>query len=394
VARQAPGCVLGRVDSPSSHRLGRCPRWLVWTIAIVVVALVGIRLALPSLLQREINRKLSEVPGYSGHVGRIGVHLYRGAYSLHEVEIRKEGGAVSQPFFSASVIDFSLAWGQLFHGKIVSKIFIDGGRINFVKGPAEENSQLKVDRRWQDVVNAIFPIAITRLEIKDGLLHYLDTANTPKVDVYIRNLHAAATGLQNRPSRKGDQEFPATISLEGDSIGNGHLTINVQAEPLADQPHFYLTLSLQDVALPALNDFLEAYTNVTVSSGNFRLFVEVAARGGRFEGYVKPFFEHVVIAPEAGKKNGLWREVWGTVVGAMVELFKNKPKDQFATKIPIAGDFSDFRTGAWKAIGNMLHHGFVKALPEDIEGKINAEEVTPKRQAAGSQPVQPGASSH
>lgn len=360
----------------------------------MIVVLVGIRLALPSLLQREINRKLSEVPGYAGHVGRIGVHLYRGAYSLHQVEIRKEGGAVSQPFFSASVIDFSLAWGQLFHGKIVSKIFIDGGQVNFVKGPAEENSQLEVDRRWQDVVNAIFPIAITRLEIKDGLLHYLDTANTPKVDVYIRNLHAAATGLQNRPSRKSDQEFPATISLEGNSIGNGHLTINVQAEPLADQPHFYLTLSLQDVALPALNDFLEAYTNVTVSSGNFRLFVEVAARGGRFEGYVKPFFEHVVIAPAAGKKNGLWREVWGTVVGAMVELFKNKPKDQFATKIPIAGDFSDFRTGAWKAIGNMLHHGFVKALPEDIEGKINAEEVTPKQQAAGSQPVQPGASSH
>jgi hypothetical protein len=382
------------VDTPSSHRLGRCPRWLAWTIVIVIVVLVGIRLALPSLLQREINRKLSEVPGYAGHVGRIGVHLYRGAYSLHQVEIRKEGGAVSQPFFSASVIDFSLAWGQLFHGKIVSKIFIDGGQVNFVKGPAEENSQLEVDRRWQDVVNAIFPIAITRLEIKDGLLHYLDTANTPKVDVYIRNLHAAATGLQNRPSRKSDQEFPATISLEGNSIGNGHLTINVQAEPLADQPHFYLTLSLQDVALPALNDFLEAYTNVTVSSGNFRLFVEVAARGGRFEGYVKPFFEHVVIAPAAGKKNGLWREVWGTVVGAMVELFKNKPKDQFATKIPIAGDFSDFRTGAWKAIGNMLHHGFVKALPEDIEGKINAEEVTPKQQAAGSQPVQPGASSH
>ncbi len=353
------------------------------------MVLLGFRLALPSMLRREINRKLGEVPGYSGQVGRIGVHLYRGAYSLHDVKIEQRSGEVAQPFFSAAVIDFSLAWGQLFHGRVVSKIYIDGGQINFVKGPAEQSSQLKVDRRWQDVVDAIFPISITRLEIKDGLIHYLDTANTPKVDVYIRNLHAVATGLRNRPSKKGDQEFPSTISLEGDSIGNGHLTINVQLEPLAGQPHFYLTLSLQDVALTALNDFLEAYSNITVSSGNFRLFVEVAARGGRYEGYVKPFFEHMVIAPESGRKNGVWREIWGTVVGAMVQLFKNKPKDQFATKIPIAGDFSDFHSGFWKAIGNMLHHGFVKALPEGIEGKINAEEVTPKA-AGGRLPARPG----
>ncbi len=365
----------------------------MWTVAIIAALFLAARLALPSLLQREINRKLGEVPGYAGRVGRVGVHLYRGAYSLHDVRIERRSGEVAQPFFSASVIDFSLAWGQLFHGKFVSKIYLEGAQINFVKGPAEPSSQLKVDRRWQDVANAIFPISITRLEVKDGLVHYLDTANTPKVDVYIRNLHAVAIGLQNRPAGKGNQEFPATISLEGDSIGAGHLTINVQAEPLADQPHFYLTLSLQDVALPALNDFLEAYTNVTVSSGNFRLFVEVAARGGRYEGYVKPFFEHMVIAPESGRKNGVWREIWGTVVGALVELFKNKARDQFATKIPIAGDFSDFRTGSWKAVGNMLHHGFVQALPEDIEGRINAEEVTPKREAKGSQPVQPGASS-
>ena len=359
-------------------------------MTLLLVLLLGLRLALPSLLQREINRKLSEVPGYAGHVGRVGVHLYRGAYSLHEVEIRQRSGQVTQPFFSASVIDFSLAWGQLFRGTIVSKIYIDGAAINFVKGPAEASSQLKVDRRWQDVVTAIFPISITRLEIKDGLIHYLDTGATPQVDVYIRHMYAVATGLQDRPAGK-NQEFPATISLEGDSIGNGHLAINIQAEPLATQPHFYLTVSLQDVALPALNDFLQAYTNVTVSSGNFRLYIEVGAREGRFEGYVKPFFEHMVIAPAAGKKNGLWREVWGTVVGAMVDLFKNKPKDQFATKIPISGDFNDMHTGVWKAVLNMVHHGFVKALPENIEGSINAEDVTPKQQAEGAHPVQPGA---
>jgi uncharacterized protein YhdP len=376
------------VDSPKLRHRGAG-----LTLALIVLGLIVIRLALPSVLRREINRKLGEVPGYSGHVGRVAVHLYRGAYSLHQVSIMKQNGQVAQPFLSADVVDFSLAWGRLLHGQVVSKIYLDGLAINFVKGPAAASSQLQVDRRWQDVVDAIFPIEVTRLEVRDGLIHYLDTGKTPPVDVYVRHVRAVATGLRNRPDRRRHEEFPATVSLEGETIGGGRLSLNVQAEPLADQPHFYLTLALQDLALPALNDFLQAYTNVTVSRGNFRLFVEVGARGGRFEGYVKPFFEHMVVASSASRKDNPWRAAWDTVVAALVNLFKNKPRDQFATKIPIAGDFSDFHTGIWKAIENMVHHGFVQALPADIEGSINPEAVAPKRGPdPATTPTQPGAS--
>lgn len=374
-------------------RLRAWPSRTIGIVVTLVVVLIAARLALPSFLQREINRKLSDVPGYSGHVGRVGVHLYRGAYSLHEVEIRQQSGEVAQPFFSARVIDFSLAWGELFHGKIVSKIFIDGGEINFVRGPADESSQLKVDRRWQDVVDAIFPINITHLEIKDGLIHYLDTAKTPKVDVYIRNLHAIATGLRNRPAKNG-VEFPATVSLEGESIGGGHLTLNIQAEPLATQPHFYCTLSLEDVVMPALNNFLLAYANVDVSNGNFRLFVEIGAKSGRFEGYVKPFFEHLVFKAQNRRAGSAWHEIWETTVAGLVKLFKNKSRDQLGMKIPVQGDFSGTRADVWRAIVTMVHNGFIKGLPQNIEGSINAEEVAPKEGPKGSsQPMQKGASS-
>jgi hypothetical protein len=393
-AGHRPGSNLSveRVNPSLLSRLRARPKWTAVLVVVLAVLLLA-RLALPFFLQREINRKLSGVPGYSGQVGRIGVHLYRGAYSLHGVEIKRQNGQVAQPFFSAGLIDFSLAWGELFHGKIVSKIFIDGGQINFVSGPAEESSQLKVDRRWQDVVDAIFPIDITRLEIRNGLIHYLDTAKTPKVDVYIRNLHAVATGLQNRPAEKG-VEFPGIVSLEGESIGGGHLVINIQAEPLAAQPHFYFTLSLQHVALPALNDFLRAYANVDVSRGDFQVFVELGAKHGRFEGYVKPFFAHLVFEAPDRKTGGPWHEIWETIVAGLVAVFKNKPQDQLAMKIPIEGDFSGTRAEVGRAIVTMVHNGFIKGLPQDIEGSINAEEVAPKQGATGtSQPVQPGARS-
>ncbi len=198
---------------------------------------------------------------------------------------------MKEPFFSAQTIDFSIAWRRLFHGQIVSDIAIEQPRINFVQGTDEGSTQKDVDRRWQDVVKDIFPIEITRLTAEHGVLNCVDRSRTPPFEVYLKNMPVEATGLRNRATEANGDGLPATILVEGDSLGGGKLKVFVRADPLAPQPHFHLTLSLEPVSLPALNDLLRAYGNVDVSKGTFRFFVELAARGGRFEGYIKPFFE-------------------------------------------------------------------------------------------------------
>ncbi len=72
----------------------------------MALLLIAFRLALPSLVERYVNRKLSELPSYNGHIGEVDIHLYRGAYSIHHIEVVKKTGQVSVPFFSARAVDF------------------------------------------------------------------------------------------------------------------------------------------------------------------------------------------------------------------------------------------------------------------------------------------------
>ena len=359
------------------------PQWAVWTLVVLVVALVAARLALPTLARRIVNQKLSEVPGYVGHVQQVGIHLYRGAYSLDGVEIRKGNGAVSEPFLSADTIDFSLAWKWLLRGHFVSRISIERADINFVRGKGAANSQLRVDKEWQDVVRALFPIDITQLQVRDSTVHFVDHTHDPEVDVYVRHARLAADGLRNRPSRNDRAEFPATLSLVGDTIGGGHLVLNVQLEPLAAKPHFYLNLILENVSLPALNPFLLAYGNVEVGKGDFRLVSELGARDGRIEGYVKPFFHAVSFAAPDNKSHGLLHSLWQGVVAGVAYLLKNKSTNELGTKIPIAGDFGDYHADTLQAVINLIGNGFVQALPKTIEGTVNPEDIPPSAPAGG-----------
>jgi hypothetical protein len=358
----------------------------VVAVAIIVVLLVGARVALPFVVKRQVNARLEDIPGYVGHVDRIAIHLWRGAYSLHDIGIYRQEGQLRQPFFVAKTIDFSLAWRELLHRHIVSDIVIDGAQLVFVKGPTEDTSQKDTDRRWQQVVKDLFPIDITHFELTDGVLRYIDHTREPAADLFIRNMHVLATGLRNRAGgRQG--EFPAQINVQGEILGGGQVTLSLAAEPLAEQPHFHLSLKVDDVNLVALNDSLKAYANVDVGRGTFRLAAEMAGRDGGFQGYVKPFFEDLDFKNLADENKGLGTRIWEKIVAGIAWLVKNKPRDQVATRIPFQGRFGDPKVGLLATIGNLFRHGFVRAFNPTVEGTIRADNVLPSGQSANGENV-------
>lgn len=355
--------------------------WRYSRRTVIVLAALGVilgvgRIALPFYLRHAINARLAKVPAYEGRVDEVSVAVWRGAYALEGVRILKRGVNGTEPFFAAQEIDFSLAWRELLRRKIVADIVLVEAELNLVKAPSAAQSQLEADRRWQSVIEDIFPISITHLKIEDSRLHYTDETAEPKVDLYVNHLTALATGLQNRPADEG-QEFPATLTAEGDSIGHGRLFVAGRGEPLAERPHFELTLRLERVSLPTLNDFLRSYGNVDVKQGEFQLYVEVAARDGRFEGYAKPFFSKVEFTDFDAKGKTVVAKIWQLAVSGLVKLFKNKERDQLATRIPFAGEFGSTSVGVWPTITSMLHHGFIEALPEELEHSVKAEAIPP-----------------
>ncbi len=382
-------------NSKLLRRVRSWPRRVVVTVIVLAALLLAARLALPAVVKHLVNTRLQRIPGYTGYVNDIDIHLWRGAYTLHGFGILRLNSRVQEPFFLAKDIDFSLAWRELWHRKIVSNVKIAHGQLNFVKGPTEEESQTDLDHRWQDVIQDIFPIDITHLEITDGLLRYVDTTRQPQVNVFVTHMRATATGLRNRPGEQHSGEFPAEITIEGDSLGAGKLNLYLAAEPLADEPHFHLSMKLDQVNLPALNESLRAYANVDVGRGTFRLVGEMAGRDGGFQGYVKPFFEDLDFHNLEDKDKGIGSQIWEHIVAGLAWLVKNKPRDQVATRIPFEGKFGDAKLGLFATITNLFRHGFIRAFNPTVEGSVRADNVLPSgksvdgKRVATNQPDEP-----
>jgi hypothetical protein len=364
----------------------RVSRWFLFALGALVVWLITARLALPYILRNAINHRLEAIPDYTGRVEDVGVSLWRGAYTLHGLVVLKSNGAIKEPFIKVEEIDFSVAWRDLIHGKIVSDIVLQKPSLTFVAAKAKADSQMTADHRWQDVIGDIFPIDITFLKISDGQLRYINQEATPKVDVRIAHLQVVASGLRNR-GQPGEGEFPAQITAEGETIGGGRLRLSTQLEPLALQPHFLLKLEVESLSLPAVNDFLQAYAGIDVRAGIFNGYIEAVARGGKFSGYFKPFFEEVDFSTPPGETRPLGQQIWETLVRGFAWVFKNHARDQVATRIPFSGKFENLDVSTWASFKNMVKHAFIEPLLKKLDSRDQPNtEAEPKTDQVSSTP--------
>lgn len=361
----------------------RRPRWLRWSwyrrrtrvLLIVVAVLVALRLAAPHALEYAINDRLRRIPDYSGRVTDVDINLWRGAYTLEGLEIRKDGGAIGAPLFSARRVDFSMAWRKLWHRQIVSDIVVRHAQLTLVRGPTEQATQMDSDRRWQDVIQDVFPIEITHLEISDGDVHFVDQTQSPEIDFSLHDVGVVATGLRNRKSTGDSNELPAAVNVQATTVGDGRLRLSLRIAPLEPQPLFDLDAQVEHVSLPALNSLLRAYANVDVSRGSFEMYLEVAARDGAFRGYVKPFFRDLDFENLTDRERPLLGRIWESFVNLMDDVLKNPERRKLGTRVPFAGDFTGTEVGTWTGIVNAVRNGFGAAFSEAIEGRIQPDDV-------------------
>src|SRR6476659_4676692 len=125
------------------HRLSLVSRVVI--LAIVALLVVG-RLAMPRVVKHYVNGKLQQLPGYGGSIGDVDIHLYRGAYTIHDVNILKKTNNVSIPFVAAEQVDFSVQWRELRHHALVAEVELDRAALNFVKAETKEKDQTHIDR--------------------------------------------------------------------------------------------------------------------------------------------------------------------------------------------------------------------------------------------------------
>lgn len=361
-------------------------RWkrspLPWAMVVlgIVVVLIAVRLAMPYIIRDYANKVLNRSKDYSGHIGDVTVHLWRGAYQIHGIDISKKTGKVPVPFFSLTNMDLSLQWSELIHGKLVSKIRMYDPHVNFVQGPTKEQSQAGTEENWGDMLTKLVPFKINEFVVTNGEIHFQNPTSNPPVDIYVDKLFAVATNFTN--ARNIKQELPAGVMATGRTLGKGEFDFNVHANPLAPSPTFEMNGQLTNVDMVQLNGFMKAYGKFTVAKGGFAMFTSFAAKDGKYDGYVKVLFSNLKVFSldkEIASRDPL-EAFWDMIVGSVKSVFKNQPHDQLATTIPITGAFKKTDVHIWPTLQTLLQNAFVRALAPKQDKPVtikNAEQVQP-----------------
>src|SRR5690242_9081021 len=105
-------------DAEKQRKRHRGWRTLTGVLLVLAIALGLGRAIMPWAVRHYVNRTLDRSPLYSGNIGPVQMHLWRGAYSIKDVRISKTTGNVPVPLFAAKRLDFAIQWNALFHRKV------------------------------------------------------------------------------------------------------------------------------------------------------------------------------------------------------------------------------------------------------------------------------------
>jgi len=340
----------------------------------VAVLLITIRLILPYVVLHFANKTLANMKGYYGHIDDIDLSIYRGAYIINSIYLNKVDSVSKKQtvFFKSHDIDLSLEWGALFHGSIVGKLIFDSPKLIFTKDKTELSDIKKDTTDFRKLLKAFMPLKVNRFEVKNGSIHYADNTSKPKVDISLKQTHILALNLTNVNNNK--IELPSTVTAQA-TVYEGTLNFNMKLNALAANPTFDLNAEIKNTNLVLLNDFLKAYGKFDVNKGTFSLYTEMAARDGKFIGYVKPEITNLKVLGPQDRHDSFFHKVWESVVGAAAFVFKNQKKDLLATKVTIKGNFKDPQTKTLDAVWEILRNAFIQALMPSIDNEININSV-------------------
>lgn len=340
----------------------------------VVVLLIIIRLILPYVVLHYANKALANVKGYYGHIDDIDLSIYRGAYIINDIYLNKVDSVSKQqtPFFKSRNIDLSVEWGALFHGSIVGELTFDSPELIFTKDKTDLTDVKKDTTDFRKLLKNFMPLKVNRFEVNDGTIRYADNTSTPKVDIALKQTHILALNLKSVIDDK--VELPSTVTAQA-NVYEGTLSFNMKLNALADNATFDLNAEIKNTNLVLLNDFFKAYGNFDVHRGNFGLYTEMAAKDGKFKGYVKPIIKDLKVVGPEDRHDTFFNKVWEQIVGAAGVIFKNQKKDQVATKVNMEGSFKNPQTNTLDAIWEVLLNAFVQALLPEVDNTISINSV-------------------
>jgi hypothetical protein len=344
-------------------------------IALLAVALllVSARMAMPYVVEDVVNDRLASLDSYDGHVGDIDVHLWRGAYSIDDIEIVKTGASRPVPFFRSDRVNFSIEWRSLFRGSIVSEASFLSPELNLVQGRSDRDSQLGKEENWNARLEELFPFRFNSIYVRNGTVRFLAPGINTRDAITARHVNGDISNLTNVLD-SGKETF-ADFHVKADVLDGAPATVEGSANAFAAHPTFDVNLEVKKVQLPQVNPWLREYIKADAEAGRFELYMELAAADGKFTGYAKPILQDVNIYRSGEEEQSPLKRIWEGFLDFAANVFENQDADQVAARIPFSGTLEDPETNLFATIASVMRNAFISAFARSLEGSITLRDV-------------------
>jgi hypothetical protein len=179
------------------------------------------------------------------------------------------------------------------------------------------------------------------------------------------------------------RETFALFQAQASVLDSGWANVTGSANPLAEQPTFDVNLTVKNVNLPEVNPWLREYIKADAEAGEFELYTELAAAGGKFEGYAKPIMRKVDIYDSDEEEDNPLRRLWEGLVDFAAEIVEEDDTGQVAARIPFSGTVRNPDANTFETIVSVLHNAFVSAFARSLEGSVSIRDVRKRLKKVG-----------
>lgn len=342
-----------------------------WTVVLggVMVLLIGVRAIAPSIILNRLNTYLAHFSeSYYAHIEDLDLNFFRSAYSFDSVKVALKNHP-EKPFLTVDNIDVSIAWRELFRGRILTDIVIDGADFQ-MDAQFAQPAQKNIRQTQSEAVAAgkkLFPVDIERVEIKNSKI------NSASHHFFIDRITGRLSNVFST-----EKNPISLLTAKGDILGKFPLKVVGDLDLTATPKAWVMAIELQNFNTVDGNIFINRFVPLTFKSGQLDVYAEVKSEKGRIAGYIKPFLKEAEVIGDDKDFKGIKHFGVELSVAFVNAFFKSSQDKVVATKVLFQQQDDKFQWNAQETISELFKNGYREPLPRGIENLMSLSKVESK----------------
>lgn len=332
--------------------------------AIIITILIIFRIILPSILLSEANKYLSEFsPTYYLHMKDLDISIIRGAYRFEEIIGKIKDN--NKSFLTIKTVDVSIAWREIFHGRIVTDIVTENLDFLFLKDMTKLSNPKK---EAKEVKDTLFPISVESVDLQRAQVVFEEY---PSLDQSSRLKIENINGQINNVTPTEASQVSA-FNLSGSLQGSAE-TVFIGELNMFRKPILWdVDIEMKNFDLSKLNPILVRKLPLTFTKGKLDLYAEAKNDNKIIKGYIKPFIKDIDVI--ANKEHFMGVKHFGIeILIALGNLILRNADDK---TVATYADFTYDKTlniNTSQGISKAIENGFSKKLQPGIENKYHLD---------------------